>query len=243
MVFSRLAKKGIMIGKVAYEYGNERIKQYDDEEFLSLTKELGKKYAVIADDKANQIMDKTLEKANAKLDEVKNGEDSFSKGKEYVKDQLKNAIDYADENFPESSEDDEEVEMSLRKKQKIERDELISKHKAEILELQRKQSEEQKEALKIKIDKLKVKKEAAEDILKAKKDAYIEEARNTKNHVKETVKIVYKDISEINEENKSKDDSIDVDFEVKDKEDVKTETKNTTANNKTTTKSKTTTKK
>ncbi|WP_295722356.1 hypothetical protein [uncultured Methanobrevibacter sp.] len=221
MILSRLTKKSLKIGKVVYEYGNERIKQFDDDEFKTLTKELGKKYAVIADDKANQFMDETLDKANSKLEEVKNGEDSFSKGKEYVKDQLKNAIDYADENFPESPQE-EDVELSLRKKQKIERDELISKHKAEILELQRKQSQEQKEALKIKIEKLKVKREAAEEILKAKKDEYIEEARNTKNNVKETVKIVYKDISEMKEENKSNDDSIDVDYEVNDKKDVNT---------------------
>ena len=124
MVISSIGKKGVMLTKVALEYGNERLNQINDDELINLTKDLGKKYINIFDEKANDIMDKTLDKANDKLDDVKNGEDNISKGKEYVKGQIKDAIVYADSKFT-SSVEETEVELSLRKKQRQERKELL----------------------------------------------------------------------------------------------------------------------
>ena len=196
MVLSSIGKKGVMLTKVALEYGNERLNQINDDELINLTKDLGKKYINIFDEKANDIMDKTLDKANAKLDDVKNGEDNISKGKEYVKGQIKDAIVYADSKFT-SSVEETEVELSLRKKQRQERKELLSKHKEEIIELQKKQSKEQYDALKDKVDDLKVKKDVAEEKLKDRKDEYVKDAKSTKNYVKKTAKDVQQDISDI----------------------------------------------
>ena len=196
MVLSSIGKKGVMLTKVALEYGNERLNQINDDELINLTKDLGKKYINIFDEKANDIMDKTLDKANDKLDDVKNGEDNISKGKEYVKGQIKDAIVYADSKFT-SSVEETEVELSLRKKQRQERKELLSKHKEEIIELQKKQSKEQYDALKDKVDDLKVKKDVAEEKLKDRKDEYVKDAKSTKNYVKKTAKDVQQDISDI----------------------------------------------
>lgn len=201
MVLSSIGKKGVMLTKVALEYGNERLNQINDDELINLTKDLGKKYINIFDEKANDIMDKTLDKANDKLDDVKNGEDNISKGKEYVKGQIKDAIVYADSKFT-SSVEETEVELSLRKKQRQERKELLSKHKEEIIELQKKQSKEQYDALKDKVDDLKVKKDVAEEKLKDRKDEYVEDAKSTKNYVKKTAKDVQQDISDIKDAKK-----------------------------------------
>ena len=205
MVFSSIGKKGVMLTKVALEYGNERLNQINDDELINLTKDLGKKYINIFDEKANDIMDKTLDKANAKLDDVKNGEDNISKGKEYVKGQIKDAIVYADSKFT-SSVEETEVELSLRKKQRQERKELLSKHKEEIIELQKKQSKEQYDALKDKVDDLKVKKDVAEEKLKDRKDEYVKDAKSTKNYVKKTAKDVQQDISDIKDAKKDNKD-------------------------------------
>ena len=205
MVLSSIGKKGVMLTKVALEYGNERLNQINDDELINLTKELGKKYINIFDEKANDIMDKTLDKANAKLDDVKNGEDNISKGKEYVKGQIKDAIVYADSKFT-SSVEETEVELSLRKKQRQERKELLSKHKEEIIELQKKQSKEQYDALKDKVDDLKVKKDVAEEKLKDRKDEYVKDAKSTKNYVKKTAKDVQQDISDIKDAKKDNKD-------------------------------------
>ena len=205
MVLSSIGKKGVMLTKVALEYGNERLNQINDDELINLTKDLGKKYINIFDEKANDIMDKTLDKANAKLDDVKNGEDNISKGKEYVKGQIKDAIVYADSKFT-SSVEETEVELSLRKKQRQERKELLSKHKEEIIELQIKQSKEQYDALKDKVDDLKVKKDVAEEKLKDRKDEYVKDAKSTKNYVKKTAKDVQQDISDIKDAKKDNKD-------------------------------------
>lgn len=205
MVLSSIGKKGVMLTKVALEYGNERLNQINDDELINLTKDLGKKYINIFDEKANDIMDKTLDKANDKLDDVKNGEDNISKGKEYVKGQIKDAIVYADSKFT-SSVEETEVELSLRKKQRQERKELLSKHKEEIIELQKKQSKEQYDALKDKVDDLKVKKDVAEEKLKDRKDEYVEDAKSTKNYVKKTAKDVQQDISDIKDAKKDNKD-------------------------------------
>ena len=205
MVFSSIGKKGVMLTKVALEYGNERLNQINDDELINLTKDLGKKYINIFDEKANDIMDKTLDKANAKLDDVKNGEDNISKGKEYVKGQIKDAIVYADSKFT-SSVEETEVELSLRKKQRQERKELLSKHKEEIIELQKKQSKEQYDALKDKVDDLKVKKDVAEEKLKDRKDEYVKDSKSTKNYVKKTAKDVQQDISDIKDAKKDNKD-------------------------------------
>ncbi len=205
MVLSSIGKKGVMLTKVALEYGNERLNQINDDELINLTKDLGKKYINIFDEKANDIMDKTLDKANAKLDDVKNGEDNISKGKEYVKGQIKDAIVYADSKFT-SSVEETEVELSLRKKQRQERKELLSKHKEEIIELQKKQSKEQYDALKDKVDDLKVKKDVAEEKLKDRKDEYVKDAKSTKNYVKKTAKDVQQDISDIKDAKKDNKD-------------------------------------
>lgn len=205
MVLSSIGKKGVMLTKVALEYGNERLNQINDDELINLTKDLGKKYINIFDEKANDIMDKTLDKANDKLDDVKNGEDNISKGKEYVKGQIKDAIVYADSKFT-SSVEETEVELSLRKKQRQERKELLSKHKEEIIELQKKQSKEQYDALKDKVDDLKVKKDVAEEKLKDRKDEYMEDAKSTKNYVKKTAKDVQQDISDIKDAKKDSKD-------------------------------------
>ena len=205
MVLSSIVKKGVMLTKVALEYGNERLNQINDDELINLTKDLGKKYINIFDEKANDIMDKTLDKANAKLDDVKNGEDNISKGKEYVKGQIKDAIVYADSKFT-SSVEETEVELSLRKKQRQERKELLSKHKEEIIELQKKQSKEQYDALKDKVDDLKVKKDVAEEKLKDRKDEYVKDAKSTKNYVKKTAKDVQQDISDIKDAKKDNKD-------------------------------------
>lgn len=205
MVLSSIGKKGVMLTKVALEYGNERLNQINDDELINLTKDLGKKYINIFDEKANDIMDKTLDKANDKLEDVKNGEDNISKGKEYVKGQIKDAIVYADSKFT-SSVEETEVELSLRKKQRQERKELLSKHKEEIIELQKKQSKEQYDALKDKVDDLKVKKDVAEEKLKDRKDEYMEDAKSTKNYVKKTAKDVQQDISDIKDAKKDSKD-------------------------------------
>ena len=205
MVLSSIGKKGVMLTKVALEYGNERLNLINDDELINLTKDLGKKYINIFDEKANDIMDKTLDKANDKLDDVKNGEDNISKGKEYVKGQIKDAIVYADSKFT-SSVEETEVELSLRKKQRQERKELLSKHKEEIIELQKKQSKEQYDALKDKVDDLKVKKDVAEEKLKDRKDEYVEDAKSTKNYVKKTAKDVQQDISDIKDAKKDNKD-------------------------------------
>lgn len=205
MVLSSIGKKGVMLTKVALEYGNERLNQFNDDELINLTKDLGKKYINIFDEKANDIMDKTLDKANDKLDDVKNGEDNISKGKEYVKGQIKDAIVYADSKFT-SSVEETEVELSLRKKQRQERKELLSKHKEEIIELQKKQSKEQYDALKDKVDDLKVKKDVAEEKLKDRKDEYVKDAKSTKNYVKKTAKDVQQDISDIKDAKKDNKD-------------------------------------
>ncbi len=205
MVLSSIGKKGVMLTKVALEYGNERLNQINDDELINLTKDLGKKYINIFDEKANDIMDKTLDKANDKLDDVKNGEDNISKGKEYVKGQIKDAIVYADSKFT-SSVEETEVELSLRKKQRQERKELLSKHKEEIIELQKKQSKEQYDALKDKVDDLKVKKDVAEEKLKDRKDEYVKDAKSTKNYVKKTAKDVQQDISDIKDAKKDNKD-------------------------------------
>ena len=205
MVLSSIGKKGVMLTKVALEYGNERLNQINDDELINLTKDLGKKYINIFDEKANDIMDKTLDKANDKLDDVKNGEDNISKGKEYVKGQIKDAIVYADSKFT-SSVEETEVELSLRKKQRQERKELLSKHKEEIIELQKKQSKEQYDALKDKVDDLKVKKDVAEEKLKDRKDENVEDAKSTKNFVKKTAKDVQQDISDIKDAKKDNKD-------------------------------------
>ena len=205
MVISSIGKKGVMLTKVALEYGNERLNQINDDELINLTKDLGKKYINIFDEKANDIMDKTLDKANDKLDDVKNGEDNISKGKEYVKGQIKDAIVYADSKFT-SSVEETEVELSLRKKQRQERKELLSKHKEAIIELQKKQSKEQYDALKDKVDDLKVKKDVAEEKLKDRKDEYVKDAKSTKNYVKKTAKDVQQDISDIKDAKKDNKD-------------------------------------
>ena len=44
MVLSSIGKKGVMLTKVALEYGNERLNQINDDELINLTKDLGKKY-------------------------------------------------------------------------------------------------------------------------------------------------------------------------------------------------------
>ena len=124
MVFYKVAKKGIKLSKIAAEYGVERAKQKNDNEIKELGLELGKKYVIIADEKANKMMDKAIDTANEKLEEVKNGEDSISKKQEQTKEYLRKAIDKSDAKIN----GDVEVEDSLLKQQRTEKEALKAKH-------------------------------------------------------------------------------------------------------------------
>lgn len=200
MVFFKVAKKGIELSKVAAEYGIERAKQKNDPELLDLGLELGKKWVYIADDKANKVMDKALDSANAKLEEVKNGEDKISRKQEEAKDHLRDAIDKSEEKI--ENPDFGEEDSSLLRKQKDEIDELKAKHYEELKALHEKQKQEQKEAIKSKKESLKDKTSDAKDYVSDKKTQVKEEAKDLKDQAKSAKDDVKADIKDARAERK-----------------------------------------
>ena len=209
MVFYKAAKKGVELSKVAAEYGIERVKQYNDPEFKELGIELGKKWVNIADEKTNKILDKSLNYANEKLDEVKNGEDELSKKQAEVKDYLKDAIDKSDAKIDNENEESEDIdkEISLMRQQLKEREELRAKQKEELKELEKKHKEEQKIALKDKTAKAKAEAKDLKNDVKSAKDDLKEDARAVRQDRRDR-----KAAQKANKES----EVVDVDAEVKD---------------------------
>ena len=227
MIFYKAAKKGVELSKVAAEYGIERVKQYNDPEFKELGIELGKKWVNIADEKTNKILDKSLNYANEKLDEVKNGEDELSKKQAEVKDYLKDAIDKSDAKIDNENEESEDIdkEISLMRQQLKEREELRAKQKEELKELEKKHKEEQKIALKDKTEDLKVKKDETKDSIKDKTAKAKAEAKDLKNDVKSAKDDLKEDARAVRQDRRDRkaaqkankeSEVVDVDAEVKD---------------------------
>lgn len=125
------------IGKAYFSYKNEQRKNYTDPEMIELGKDLTKKVIKITDSKTNDAMDYITDKIQEEETKIKNGEDTFSKGKNIIKSGMKRAVSYADNIYTGEStikeSFEEEKQVKIRQKQEL--DELRRKHKQELRDL------------------------------------------------------------------------------------------------------------
>ena len=130
-------KKTAELGKTLSKYGVAKAKSVRDPEMKELRKDLTKKWVHVAEQKSSDAMDKAIELANVKLENAQTGNDKLSLKREYLKIEMKDAIDKADSILEENQNPEVEIddEYKLMKKQLQELEALKEKQAKELEDL------------------------------------------------------------------------------------------------------------